>query len=713
MRQFVYSFAEGSGDMKSLLGSKGASLAEMTRTGLPVPFGFTVTTEACGKYYEDGKTISEDITDEIFEKLAELEHVTGKLFGDMSNPLIVSVRTGAETHVPGIIDTVLNLGLNDETAAGLSALSGNERFAYDSYKRFIRMFGETVMNVPKDKFETEAEKLASDEPKEAAEAYKALILKETREEFPQDPKKQLIMAAAAAFESWGTEEAEKFRQQHKISFDAGIAVSIQSMVFGNMGETSGSGMACTRNPESGDRELFGKFVVNTQGEVSDAEESEIHSIDELAEWLPDVYRNFVKIAELLEKHYHDAQDIEFTIENGKLYILQTGRSELTPIAAIKTAVDMEAEGLIDKRTAIARLKPDQVNSIFSGKNSEVLIAQLSGYLSLIMKWADEIATLKIRTNVDDLSDAEFTVRFGANGVGLCRTESTFLRPKRISAVMKMILADSEEERNEAINVLLPLQTADFKKLFETVGEKPIVIRLLDSLPYHEFETALGHRGCRIAIAYPEIAAMQTEAIITAAIQVKKENGIEVAPEIMVPLVSMVKELAFVKKTVEETAERCFEKLGDTVDYSVGVMIEVPRAALTADQLAREADFFSFGMNDLTQMTFGLSNADNENIVREYMGNLIFEEDPFASIDQDGVGKLVKMAVELGKSVKPNLKLGMCGDHVGDPKAVEFCCNIGMNYISCPPMKVPVAKLTAAQFVVRNEAEVGTSVAYRG
>ena len=704
MRQFVYSFVEGSKDMGGLLGRKGASLAEMARTGLPVPFGFIVTTDACRSYYEDGNIISEEISKEIFEKLAELENVTGKSFGDRENPLIVSVRTGAEIYVPGLVDTVLNLGLNDETVLGLSALSGNESFAYDSYKRFIRMFGEAVMNVPKEKFDSLADSEALSEPKKAVEAYKALVFAETKEEFPQNPKYQLIKAVSAAFDSWSGEEAENYRKKNKILFDIGMAVSIQSMVFGNMGETSGSGMACTRNPETGDRELSGKFAINTQGGILRLKEEEMHSIDELAEWLPDVYKSFVKIAEILEKHYHDAQDIEFTIENGKLYILQTSRSELTPIAAMKTAVDMEAEGLIDKRTALLRLKPQQMDVLFNKEYSESVITELSSYISVIMKWTDEVGRLKIRTNVDDLNDAEFTVKFGADGIGLCRTESTFLRPKRISAVMKMILADSEKERNEAISVLLPLQTADFKKLFETVGEKPIAIRLLDSLPYHEFETALGHRGCRIAIAYPEIAAMQTEAIITAAIAVKKESGIEIAPEIMVPLVSMDKEFIFVKKTVTDTAQRCFEKLGDEVEYSVGTMIEVPRAALTADQLAREADFFSFGMNDLTQMTFGLSNENNEKIVKEYMGNLILDYDPFASIDKEGVGKLGKIAVELGKSVKPNLKFGMCGDHAGDQNAVEFCCNIGVNYISCPPMKVPMAKLIAAQYVARCEAE---------
>ncbi|MCI8630812.1 MAG: hypothetical protein HFG67_00885 [Firmicutes bacterium] len=713
MRQFVCSFAEGSKDMESLLGSKGASLAEMTKTGLPVPFGFTVTTEACMQYYEDSKVISEDILQEIFEKLKELENVTGKYFGDAQNPLLVSVRAGTQTYVPGVMDAVLNLGLNDETAGGLSELSGNESFAYDSYKMFIRMFGETVMHVPKDRFEAAADSLDGEDSKKIAEAYKAVIFAETNEQFPQNPKSQLIRAVEAAFESWNSDEAENYRQQNKIPFESGAAVSVQSMVFGNMGSNSGSGMACTRNPETGDRELFGKFVVNTQGEILLAKEDEIHSIDELAQWLPDVYRNFVKIAELLEKHYHDAQDIEFTIENGKLYILQTGRSELTPIAAVKTAVDMEAEKLIDKRTALLRIRPQHVDMLFNKEYSEDLMSELSDYLSVIMKWTDEIGRLKIRTNVDDLFDAEFTVKFGADGIGLCRTESTFLRPKRVSTVMKMILADSEEERNEAINVLLPIQTADFRKLFETVGEKPIAIRLLDSLPYHEFEAALGHRGCRIAIAYPEIAAMQVKAIITAALEVKKEKGIEIAPEIMVPLVSMDKEFIFVKKTIVETAECCFEELGDTVEYSVGAMIEVPRAALTADQLAREADFFSFGMNDLTQMTFGLSNENNEKIVKEYMGNLILEDDPFSSIDRDGVGKLVRMASELGKSVKPNLKMGMCGDHAGDPNAVEFCCNIGMSYISCPPMKVPAAKLTAAQYVVRSEDEVGTAVSYRG
>ncbi|MDD4389921.1 MAG: pyruvate, phosphate dikinase [Eubacteriales bacterium] len=879
MGQFVYSFNEGSKDMKSLLGGKGANLAEMTKIGLPVPFGFTVTTEACNKYYADGKKMSKEVIDQTFEKLAELENVISKKFGDPTNPLLVSVRSGAVFSMPGMMDTILNLGLNDETVEGMSKLTGNERFAFDSYRRFIQMFGDVVLDISKSKFDEifDAKKeekgyevdidLKSDDLKAIIASYKALIKKEVGRDFPQDPKEQLMEAIMAVFRSWNNERAVLYRQLNNIPSSLGTAVNVQSMVFGNMGDTSGTGVAFTRNPATGENKIFGEFLVNAQGEDVVAGIRTPLPIDEMAVKFESVYKDFVKIAELLEKHYTDMQDMEFTIENNKLFMLQTRSGKRTAAAAVKVAVDMEKEGLIDRKTAITRIDPAQIDQLlhptfdpieikkavklakglaaspgasygkvyFNAASAEVAAAtgekvilvrletspedlagmvaaegiltarggmtshaavvargmgkccvsgctgikvnekeklfeaggrifkegayisldgstgdvyeglvktvkaELSGDFNTIMKWADEVRVLKVRANADNPKDAQQAIEFGAEGIGLCRTEHMFFNEERIPAVRRMILADSEVERREALAFLLPYQKEDFKGIYEIMGDRPVTIRLLDpplheflphtdeeieilskqinvpfeklkkkTLDLHEFNPMLGHRGCRLAVTYPEIAEMQAEAIITAAIELKKEKGMEIIPEIMIPLIGLEKELAFVKNTVVDTINRCFEKQGVKVEYLVGTMIEVPRAALTADEIAKEAEFFSFGTNDLTQMTFGFSRDDTNEIINQYRELLIFEEDPFQTIDVAGVGKLVEMSVKLGRQTRPTIKLGICGEHGGDPKTVELCHNIGLNYVSCSPFRVPIARLAAAQAVVKAEGNNHTA-----
>ena len=873
MKKFVYSFNEGSKDMKSLLGGKGANLAEMTKIGLPVPFGFTVTTEACNEYYTKDRTISDEIMDEIYVKLADLEKVTGKTFGDPSNPLLVSVRSGAVFSMPGMMDTILNLGLNDETVIGMARLTENERFAYDSYRRFIQMYGDVVLDVHKGKFDGifEAMKnernvefdvgLQAEDLKEIIVSYKELVQKETGIPFPQDPKVQLVGAIKAVFRSWNNERAILYRQINNIPSNLGTAVSVQSMVFGNMGDTSGTGVAFTRSPVNGEKKIFGEFLVNAQGEDVVAGIRTPLPIDHMDETFPEVYKEFNRISHLLENHYTDMQDMEFTVERNKLFMLQTRTGKRTAAAAVRIAVDMEKEGLIDKRTAVTRLDPAQIDQLLhpmfdqneikkavvlakglpaspgaatgkiyfhaadaadaaksgekvilvrqetspedlggmvaaegiltarggmtshaavvargmgkccvagcsdikvdEGKNIMIVqgmtfeegeyisldgstgtvyqgkiatvAPELSGDFAIIMKWADEIRTMKVRTNADNPKDAAQAVEFGAEGIGLCRTEHMFFEEERIPAVRRMIVADTEEERREALKFLLPYQKSDFKGIFEVMEDRPVTIRLLDpplheflphneeeirllseqiNVPFekldnavrelHEFNPMLGHRGCRLVITYPEIAEMQAEAIIMAAIELKKEKGMKIVPEIMIPLVGLEKELLFVKQTVEQTIQKCFEREGEKVDYLIGAMIEVPRAALTADEIAREAEFFSFGTNDLTQMTFGFSRDDTGNIIKDYRDKLIFEDDPFQTIDEKGVGKLVKMAVELGKETRPNIKLGICGEHGGDPRTVEFCHNIGLHYVSCSPFRVPIARLAAAQAVVKNQ-----------
>ncbi|MBQ3184845.1 MAG: pyruvate, phosphate dikinase [Firmicutes bacterium] len=873
MKKFVYSFNEGSKDMKDLLGGKGANLAEMTKIGLPVPFGFTVTTEACNRYYEEGKTIGEDIVASIFEKLEELENVTGKKFGSVENPLLVSVRSGAKISMPGMMDTILNLGLNDETVEGMAKLTENPRFAYDSYRRFIQMFGDVVMEIPKTKFDAifEGKKeekgvesdvdLTTEDLQAIIVDYKALVKAEMGREFPQEPKDQLMEAVKAVFRSWNNDRAILYRKLNEIPDSIGTAVNVQSMVFGNMGNTSGTGVAFTRNAANGENKMFGEFLVNAQGEDVVAGIRTPQPISEMAETFPEVYKEFVRIAELLENHYKDMQDMEFTVEREKLYMLQTRNGKRTAAAAVKIAVDMEAEGLIDKETAVMRIEPAQIDQLLhpmfdaaelkaaekltkglpaspgaatgqiyfnaedavaaaangekvilvrletspedlagmvaaegiltarggmtshaavvargmgkccvsgcseikvneeaksltigeyvfaegdyislDGTAGDVLKGQiktvapeLSGDFGKIMAWADEIRTMKVRTNADNPRDAKQAVDFGAEGIGLCRTEHMFFEEERIPAIRRMIMADTEEERREALKFLLPYQQGDFKGIYEVMEDRPVTIRLLDpplhefiphtdeelkelgeqiNVPYeklakkaeelHEFNPMLGHRGCRLAVTYPEIAEMQAEAIIMAAIEVRKEKGFDIVPEIMIPLVGLVKELADVKATVVKTVEKVMEREGVKFDYMVGTMIEIPRAALTADEIAQEAEFFSFGTNDLTQMTFGFSRDDTGKIIKEYGDKGIFEDDPFQSIDQTGVGKLVKMAVELGKQTRPNIKLGICGEHGGEPKSIEFCNSVGLQYVSCSPFRVPIARLAAAQAAIKQK-----------
>ena len=872
MGKFVYSFNEGSKDMRDLLGGKGANLAEMTKIGLPVPFGFTISTDACKDYLNKGGMLDDEIVREVYEHLDELEQVMGKKFGDIENPLLVSVRSGAPVSMPGMMDTILNLGLNDDSVKGLAAKTGNERFAYDSYRRFIQMFGDVVMEIPKSKFdqifdgrkkEVDAEydvDLKTEDLKVIIEGYKELVKAELGREFPQNPKDQLMEAIQAVFRSWNNERAILYRKLNNISASLGTAVNVQSMVFGNTGENSGTGVAFTRSPVNGENKIFGEFLVNAQGEDVVAGIRTPQPIDQMKESFPDVYGKFEDIARILEDHYKDMQDMEFTVEEGKLFMLQTRNGKRTAEAAVKVAVDMVNEEKIDKETAIMRIAPEQIDQLLhpafdaeelkkhtpigkglpaspgaacgeivfsaddaavakeagkkvvlvreetspedlvgmvaaegiltarggmtshaavvargmgkccvagchditvyeeekymeihgvkyhegdmisiNGTDGSVYAAEiatkapeLSGNFGTIMKWADEIRTIGVRTNADNPRDAKQAVQFGAEGIGLCRTEHMFFEEERIPKIRRMILADTEEERRAALAGLLPYQKGDFKGLYETMAGKPVTIRLLDpplheflpkneedmkelseqfgiplekiktkTIELHEFNPMLGHRGCRLAVTYPEIAEMQTEAIITAALEVKKETGIDIKPEIMVPLVGIPNELKNVKKTIDETAERCFEQAGERLNYMVGTMIEIPRAALVADEIAEDAEFFSFGTNDMTQMGFGFSRDDTGKIIREYVEKGVLEEDPFQVLDQRGVGKLVKMAAEEGRKTRPNIKLGICGEHGGNPKTIDFCHRLGLNYVSCSPFRVPIARLAAAQAAIAN------------
>ncbi len=870
----VYSFNEGSKDMKALLGGKGANLAEMTKIGLPVPFGFTVTTEACNKYYEDGRKISDDVIASIYEKLEELEVVTGKKFGSDENPLLVSVRSGAVISMPGMMDTILNLGLNDKSVEGLAARTNNRRFAMDSYRRFIQMFGDVVQEIPKEKFDKIFDgrkelkgvkfdvELTAEDLEEIIRQYKALVKEETGAEFPQDPKVQLIEAVKAVFRSWMNDRAILYRKLNGIPGNLGTAVNVQSMVFGNMGNDSGTGVAFTRSPSNGEKKIFGEFLVNAQGEDVVAGVRTPLNIDEMEKAFPDAYKDFVRIADVLEKHYKDTQDMEFTVEDGKLYMLQTRNGKRTAQAAVKIAVDMVAEGLIDKETAVTRLDPSQIDQLLhpmfddtelkgakviakgkpaspgaasghiyftaeeateaaakgekvllvraetspedlagmvaaegilterggmtshaavvargmgkccvagcsdakvneetktlrfesgaeykegdvisiNGSNGEVydgaiktVEPSVSGDFATLMGWADEIRTLKVRTNADNPRDARQAVEFGCEGIGLCRTEHMFFEEERIPAIRRMIVSKTVEERKEALEIIKPYQQGDFKEMFKVMEDRPMTIRLLDPplhefLPHteeeirqlakdmgltyedlqnvvnglHEINPMLGTRGCRLDILYPEIAVMQTEAIIGAALEVKKECGYDIVPEIMIPLTIEKKELKFVKDIVKETADRLIKESGTEMRYMVGTMVEVPRAALTADEIAEEAEFFSFGTNDMTQMTLGFSRDDTADLVNLYVDKGLLEEDPFKSIDVNGVGKIVEMAVKLGKQTRPNIKLGVCGEHGGDPKSVEFFHKIGLNYVSCSPFRVPVARLAAAQAAIKTK-----------
>ena len=861
--------------MRDILGGKGANLAEMTKIGLPVPFGFTVSTEACNRYYAEDKEISPEIVDEIKEKLKELEQVTGKKLGDAKNPLLVSVRSGAVISMPGMMDTILNLGLNDETVEGLAKLTDNQRFAYDSYRRFIQMFSDVVMEIPKSKFDKVFDDkkaavgaefdvdLKAEDLKDIIVGFKKIYKEELGKDFPQKPEEQLLEAVKAVFRSWNTERAILYRKLNDISDDLGTAVNVQSMVFGNMGDTSGTGVAFTRSAVDGSKEIFGEFLVNAQGEDVVAGIRTPKPIAEMADAFPDVYKDFERIAQILEKHYKDMQDMEFTVENNKLFMLQTRNGKRTAAAAVKIAVDMVEEGLIDERDAVSRIEPAQIDQLLhptfdpdaeknakdiakglpaspgaacgkiyfhaadaveaaNGGEKVVLVRQetspedlagmvvaqgiltarggmtshaavvargmgkccvagcsgisvdeqnlkmtvqgqtykegdfisingstgvvyegridtvtpeLKGDFETIMKWADQIRRMKIRANADNPRDAKQALDFGAEGIGLCRTEHMFFEEERIPAIRQMILAETEEERRTALAKLLPYQKGDFKGIYEVMEERPVTIRLLDPplhefLPHteketkelskqtgisyeklshkaaelHEFNPMLGHRGCRLAVSFPEIAEMQTEAIIRAAIEVSKEKNINIVPEIMIPLVIDKAETANVKATIVETADRIIEEAGVEMKYMVGTMIEMPRAAITADEIAEEAEFFSFGTNDLTQLTYGFSRDDTGDLIKEYVEKKVLPEDPFQSLDQKGVGKLVKMAVELGKKTRPNIKLGICGEHGGNPKSIEFCNRVGLSYVSCSPFRVPIARLSAAQAAIKNGDE---------
>ncbi|MDM1002478.1 pyruvate, phosphate dikinase [Clostridium perfringens] len=872
-KQYVYLFNEGNASMKNLLGGKGANLSEMTILGIPVPQGFTVTTEACNKYYEDDKKISQDIIEEIENKMSELEKITGKKFGSLENPLLVSVRSGARVSMPGMMDTILNLGLNDESVEAMAKLTNNPRFAYDSYRRFIQMFADVVMGVEKRLFEdlldeVKEEKgykidtdLTAEDLKDLVVKFKALYKKEKGEDFPSNPKEQLIEAVTAVFRSWNNPRAIVYRRLNDIPGEWGTAVNVQEMVFGNKGETSGTGVAFSRNPANGDNELYGEYLMNAQGEDVVAGIRTPEPISHLEAQNPTIYKQFTDIVNTLEKHYRDMQDMEFTIEDGKLYFLQTRNGKRTAQAALKIAVDLVEEGMLTKEEAILKVEPKQLDTLLhpafasdglkeakivakglpaspgaacgkiaftaeeakerkangekvvlvrletSPEDIEGMIAaegiltvrggmtshaavvargmgtccvagcgelkvneeartlevngqvltfddyisidgstghiyaeqvktvspEITGHFATFMGWADEIRKLKVRTNADTPRDTKQAVEFGAEGIGLCRTEHMFFAEDRILAVREMILAKNEDSRRVALEKLLPMQREDFIGIYEALEERPATIRFLDPplhefLPseeedinalakeigvspaeiknvvaeLHEFNPMMGHRGCRLAVSYPEIAEMQTRAVIEAAIEVKKNKGYNIVPEIMIPLIGEIKELKYVKNVVVETAKTVMEEKGVQLDYKVGTMIEIPRAALTADKIAEEAEFFSFGTNDLTQMTFGFSRDDAAKFLKDYYEKGIYEQDPFAKLDQEGVGELMRIACEKGKATRHDIKLGICGEHGGDPSSVEFCHNLGLNYVSCSPYRVPLARLAAAQAQVKNK-----------
>ena len=871
-KKYVYLFKEGNETMRNLLGGKGANLAEMTILGIPVPQGFIVTTEACNKYYNDGKVISEEVLEQIQNNIAKLEEITGKKFGSLENPLLVSVRSGARVSMPGMMDTILNLGLNDEAVEVVAKQTNNPRFAYDSYRRFVQMFSDVVMGVEKRLFENIIDEmkeargvhydteLTADDLKELVVKFKDLYKKEMKKDFPQDHKEQLVEAITAVFRSWDNPRAIVYRRLNDIPGEWGTAVNVQEMVFGNKGDTSGTGVAFSRNPSTGEKGIYGEYLMNAQGEDVVAGIRTPLPITKLNEQNPALYKQFIDIVNKLENHYKDMQDMEFTIEEGKLFFLQTRNGKRTAQAALKIAVDLVSEGMLSKEEAILKVEPKQLDSLLhptfeatslkntkaiakglpaspgaacgkvaftaeeakeraekgekvvlvrletSPEDIEGMIAaqgiltvrggmtshaavvargmgtccvagcgelkvdeekrtlevggkvytdkdyisidgstgniygeaiktvtpEISGYFATFMSWADEIRKLQVRTNADTPRDTKQAVEFGAEGIGLCRTEHMFFDEDRIMPMREMIVAKTEEERRKALSKLLPMQKGDFKAMYEALEGRPATIRFLDpplhefvphsdeeirelagqmSLDFeelkatveglHEFNPMLGHRGCRLAVTYPEIAEMQTRAVIEAAIEVKNEKGYDIVPEIMIPLVGEVKELKFVKDIVDSTAKAVMNEKGITIEYHVGTMIEIPRAALTADEIAKEAEFFSFGTNDLTQMTFGFSRDDAGKFLNDYYERKIYEQDPFAKLDQVGVGQLVKMAAEKGRATRPNIKLGICGEHGGDPSSVEFCHNVGLNYVSCSPFRVPLARLAAAQAQVKN------------
>ena len=874
--KYVYLFTEGSKDMRNLLGGKGANLAEMTNLGLPIPQGFTVTTEACTEYYKNGKTISNEIKEQIFSALEEIEKIQGKKFGDVNDPLLVSVRSGARASMPGMMDTILNLGLNDEVVEGFAKKTGNPRFAYDSYRRFIQMYSDVVMEVPKSYFEKIIDEikenkgihydteLTVDDLKELVVRFKK-VYKDfmNGEEFPQEPKEQLMGAVKAVFRSWDNPRAIVYRRMNDIPGDWGTAVNIQSMVFGNMGETSGTGVAFTRNPATGEKGIFGEYLINAQGEDVVAGVRTPQPISKLEEDLPECYKEFMELAQKLENHYRDMQDMEFTIQEGKLYFLQTRNGKRTAHAAINIACDLVDEGMITEEEAVLRIDAKSLDQLLhptfnkealkegevigtalpaspgaatgkvvftadeaknlgiGGKGEKVILVRLettpediegmiaaqgiltvrggmtshaavvargmgtccvsgcgdikineekevfelggytfhkgdyisldgstgkiykgelktdealvSGNFGRIMGWADAIRTLKVRTNADNPRDTANAIRLGAEGIGLCRTEHMFFDAERIPKIRKMILSETTEAREAALNELIPFQKGDFKAMYKELKGLPMTVRYLDpplheflptdeedikalaadmnvSVEYlkqkcadlHEFNPMMGHRGCRLAVTYPEIAKMQTRALMEAAIEVKEEDGYDIVTEIMIPLVGEKKELDFVKNIVLEVAEQVKKEKNSDIKYHIGTMIEIPRAALLADEVAESAEFFSFGTNDLTQMTFGFSRDDAGKFLDAYYAKKIYESDPFARLDQKGVGKLVEMAVNLGRKTRPDIKLGICGEHGGDPATIDFCHRIGLSYVSCSPFRVPIARLAAAQAAINNK-----------
>ncbi len=873
MSKRVYKFSEGNADMRNLLGGKGANLAEMTNIGLPIPNGFTISTEACTDYYNEGKTINEDTQKQIFEALTWLEGVQGKKFGDTENPLLVSVRSGARASMPGMMDTILNLGLNDVSVKGFAQKTGNPRFAYDSYRRFIQMFSDVVMEMSKTFFDSILEgvkkehgytydtELTAEDLQDVIAQYKAIYKEKMGEEFPQDPKVQLMEAIKAVFRSWDNPRANYYRMMNDIPYSWGTAVNVQSMVFGNMGNTSGTGVAFTRDPATGGKGIFGEYLINAQGEDVVAGIRTPSKISQLQKDLPECYKQFVNIADTLEKHYRDMQDMEFTIEEGKLFFLQTRNGKRTAQAAIQIACDLVDEGMITPEEAVCRIEAKSLDQLLHPvfdadalKNGEqigealpaspgaaagrvyfnaedavdahaagsrvILVRQetspediegmhaaegvltmrggmtshaavvargmgtccvsgcgdlkvfeaekyielgghkikegeyisldgstgkiylgdiktveasISGNFERIMNWADKARRLKVRTNADTPEDAANAVRMGAEGIGLTRTEHMFFNPDRIPKIRKMILSDTTEEREKALNELIPFQKGDFKGIYKAMEGRPVTIRFLDPPLHefvptadaeieelakdmgltveavkercdalHEFNPMMGHRGCRLAVTFPEIARMQTRAVMEAAIEVNEECGYNIVPEIMIPLVGDRRELAFVKKVVVETADKVKEEKKSDIAYKVGTMIEIPRAALLADEIAEEAEFFSFGTNDLTQMTFGFSRDDAGKFLQDYYSSKIYESDPFAHLDQNGVGQLVQMAAEKGRKVRPDIHLGICGEHGGDPASIEFCHKVGLDYVSCSPFRVPIARLAAAQAAINSK-----------
>ncbi len=882
MKKWVYAFEEGNADMRNLLGGKGANLAEMTNLGLPIPQGFTVTTEACNDYYDQGKKVSDEISKQIFDALAVLEKKQGKKFGDTKNPLLVSVRSGARASMPGMMDTILNLGLTDIAVEGFAKKTGNPRFAYDSYRRFIQMFSDVVMEIPKSYFERILDEykeskraalkkgpkdpifdtdLSAEDMKEIADKFKDIYRKEKGEAFPQDPKVQLMEAVKAVFRSWDNERAIVYRRMNDIPGDWGTAVNVQAMVFGNMGNTSGTGVAFTRNPSTGKKEIYGEYLINAQGEDVVAGIRTPQPISKLQEDMPECYARFMEIANNLEAHYRDMQDMEFTIEDGKLFFLQTRSGKRTAHAALQIACDLVDEGKITPEEAVLRIDAKSLDQLLHptfdpqalkegkvigqglpaspgaaagkvvftaedakkqhAKGSRVILvrletspediegmqaaqgiltvrggmtshaavvargmgtacvsgcgdiiidevkkvfelggekihegdhisldgstgniyfgdiktkeASISGNFERMMEWADKYRTLKVRTNADSPKDALNAIKFGAEGIGLCRTEHMFFEADRIPKIRQMILARTLEVREQALNELIPFQKADFKGLYEVMEGRPVTIRFLDPPLHefvptdekeikelanmmnmsiadvkatcdslHEFNPMMGHRGCRLAVTYPEIAKMQTRAVMEAAIEVEREKGFKIVPEIMIPLVGDKKELKFVKNAVVETAEKVKREFNSKIEYKVGTMIEIPRAALLANEIAEEAEFFSFGTNDLTQMTFGFSRDDAGKFLDHYYKSKIYESDPFARLDQNGVGQLVEMAAKKGRATRENLKLGICGEHGGDPSTIEFCHRVGLDYVSCSPFRVPIARIAAAQAAINNK-----------